>query len=220
MARSKSSASTVGGTEPRDGDAARRGPGRPRSERATRAILAAVVDALAEDGFEGLTIEGVAERGGVGKTTIYRRWRSKEALVRAAVEAFVSEIAVPDTGSVREDLLTLEREAVRVYRGKPGRLMPGLVSAMARHPDLAKSVRRDFLRTRRGALRRVLVRGIERGELKEGIDLELALDFLGGPLFYRLLITGGPLNDALAEGVVDVMLHGLISQDSPRREAG
>lgn len=196
------------------------GPGRPRSERATRAILEAAIDGLAEDGFEGLTMEGVAARAGVGKATVYRRWSSKPELVRAAVEAFVSEIEIPDTGSVREDLLVLEREAVAVYRGRPGHLMPGLVSAMARHPDLAESVREDFLRARRAALRTVLTRGIERGELRSGIDLELALDFLGGPLFYRLLVTGGPLDDALALGVVDIMLRGLATDTSTRKETG
>ncbi len=151
----------------------------------------------------------MAERAGVGKTTIYRRWSSKEELVRAAVEAFVEGIAIPNSGSVRADLLALEREAVSVYRGKPGRLMPGLVSAMARYPELAGTVREDFLRSRRAALATVLRRGIERGEIREDADLELALDCLGGPLFYRLLVTGGPLDDALAEGVVDVMLQGL-----------
>jgi AcrR family transcriptional regulator len=196
------------------------GPGRPRSERATQAILRAAIDGLAEDGFEGLTMEGVAERAGVGKATVYRRWESKGSMVRAAVESFVSEIAIPDTGSVREDLLTLEREAVALYRGKPGRVMPGLVSAMAVHPELARSVREDFLRARRGALRTVLERGTERGELRADIDMELTLDFLGGPLFYRLLITGGPLNDDLAVGVVDVMLRGLAERESSGKETG
>lgn len=197
-----------------------RGPGRPRSRRATEAILSAVIDALAESGFQGLTMEGVAERAGVGKTTVYRRWSSKEALVRAAVESFVTGIAIPNTGSVREDLLALEREAVSVYRGKPGRLMPGLVAAMALHPELARSVREDFLRSRRAALRTVLRRGIERGELRGDTDLELALDFLGGPLFYRLLVTGGPLDDGLAEGVVAVMLDGLAANDSKDGRTG
>lgn len=188
-------------------------PGRPRSEEASRSILEAVIDVLAEDGFEGLTMEGVAKRAGVGKTTVYRRWSSKEELVRAAVEAFVSGIAIPNSGSVRQDLLALEQEAVMVYRGKPGRLMPGLVSAMARHPALADAVREDFLRSRRAALGLVLRRGMERGELREDADLELALDLLGGPLFYRLLITGGPLDEELAEGVVEVMLHGLAARE-------
>lgn len=188
--------------------AARR-PGRPRSQEATRAILEAAIDGLAEDGYEGLTMEGVAARAGVGKTTVYRRWSSKEALVRAAVETFVSWIPIPDTGSVRDDLLALERQAVSVYRGKPGRLMPALVSAMARSRSLAATIRDDFLRSRRAALRTVLRKGQARGELRSDADLELALDFLGGPLFYRLLVTGGPLDERLAEGVVDVMLHGI-----------
>lgn len=186
-----------------------RRPGRPRSEAATRAILEAAIDLMAEDGYEGLTMEGVAARAGVGKTTVYRRWASKEALVRATVQAFVSWIPIPDTGSVREDLLALERQAVSVYRGRPGRLMPALVSAMARSSSLADAIRDDFLRSRRAALRTVLRKGQARGELRADADLELALDFLGGPLFYRLLVTGGPLDDGLAEGVVDVMLHGV-----------
>lgn len=186
--------------------------GRPRSPEASRAILAATIDTLADIGFDGLTMEAVAARAGVGKTTVYRRWGSKEKLVQAAIEAIVRGIAIPDTGNVREDLLSLEREAVAVYRGKPGRVMPGLVSAMARYPQLADAVRQDFLESRREGLRAVLLRGIERGEVREDADLELALDFLGGPLFYRLLITGGPLDDDLARGVVDLMLDGLATR--------
>lgn len=163
-------------------------------------------------------MEGVAERAGVGKATVYRRWSSKEALVRAAVEAIVSWIPIPDTGSVRDDLLALERQAVSVYTGKPGRVMPGLVSAMARSRSLAEAIRDDFLRSRRAALRTVLRKGQARGELRADADLELALDFLGGPLFYRLLVTGGPLDDRLAEGVVDVMLHGIGSRETTGRE--
>jgi AcrR family transcriptional regulator len=193
-----------------------RGRGRPRSERADRAIIEAAIDGLAEDGFEGLTMEGVAARAGVGKATVYRRWASKEALVRGAVEAFVSGIAIPNSGRVETDLLVLMGEAVEVYRGRPGQLMPGLVSAMARYPDLARVVREDFLRARRSALRTVVRRGIERGELRPDVDVELALDFLGGPLFYRLLVTGGPLDEALARGVVEVMLRGMAKGSSSR----
>ncbi|MEX1184412.1 MAG: TetR-like C-terminal domain-containing protein [Gemmatimonadota bacterium] len=85
----------------------------------------------------------------------------------------------------------------------------GLVSAMAEHEAVASAVREGFLAARRAALRSVLGRGVDRCELRRDIDLELALDFLGGPLFYRLLVTGGPLDDRLAEGTVDIMLRGL-----------
>jgi AcrR family transcriptional regulator len=154
-------------------------------------------------------MDDVAARAGVGKATIYRRYRSKEELVGAAVGTFVSEIEIPDTGSTREDLLTLMRAAVRVYsRDLEAGLMPGLVNAMRRDPELAQSVREGFLASRRGTLTVVLDRAIARGDLRPDLDVELALDVLGGPLFYRLLITGGRIDDALAEGVADLILRG------------
>lgn len=186
-----------------------RGPGRPRSQEAHRAILDATLELLGEVGWGGLTVEGIARRAEVGKATIYRRWSGLEEVLTAAVEGLVREIEIPDTGSVREDLLALLRRAVALYRGPAGRLMPGLVSAMARHPEVAVAVREGFLAERRAALAQVVERGIDRGELRPDADLELALDFLGGPLFYRLLVTGGPLDDDLAAGTVDVMLRGM-----------
>ena len=86
--------------------------------------------------------------------------------------------------------------------------MPSLVAAMSRDAELARSVREGFLSRRRAALRAVLDRGIERGDLRSDLDLELALDVLGGPLFYRLLITGGPIDEQLADGVVELILRG------------
>jgi AcrR family transcriptional regulator len=79
-------------------------------------------------------MEGIAARAGVGKATLYRRWKSREDVVAAAVADFVADIAIPDTGSVEEDLLLLERRAVAVYRGRPGRILPGLLAAMAAAP--------------------------------------------------------------------------------------
>jgi AcrR family transcriptional regulator len=209
----------MAGPRSETGSEAPRPPGRPRSERAHRAILDATLELLGETGYEGLTMEGIAARAGVGKATVYRRWRSREEVMTAAVEDFVSDIDVPDTGSVEEDLLHLMRRAVSVYLGPPGRILPGLVSAMARDPDLARSVREGFLESRRSALATVLERGLERGELRDGIDLELTLDFLGGPLFYRLLVTGGPVDRDLGDGVVDVLLRG-IGAVSEARPAG
>jgi AcrR family transcriptional regulator len=186
-----------------------RGPGRPRSEETHQAILEAALEVLADGGWTGFTMQGIAARAGVGKAAIYRRWKSREAVLAAAVEGMVSEIGLPDSGSLRGDLLELMRRAVALYRGPSGRRMPGLVSAMAQHPEVAAAVRETFLAPRRTALREVLERGVRRGELRPDIDRELALDVLGGPLFYRLLITGGPLDESLAEGTVDVMLRGL-----------
>jgi AcrR family transcriptional regulator len=187
----------------------RRATGRPREERADRAILAAALQLIAEHGVRDLRMDDVAERARVGKATIYRRYRSKDELVAAAVAALVSEITVPDTGSTRADLLALMRSAVDVYSGSvEAGVMPSLVDAMSRDVELARLVREGFLAQRRAALRAVLERGIERGDLARDLDLELALDVLGGPLFYRLLITGGPIDRQLADGVVELILRG------------
>jgi AcrR family transcriptional regulator len=195
-----------------------RSPGRPRDARADRAILEATLELIAELGVYGFRTDDVATRAGVGKGAIYRRYRSKDELVTAAVAALVGEeIALPDSGSTREDLLILMREAVALYRGSlAGRLMPNLIGAMAQKPDLAQAVRDGFLAGRRGALGEVLRRGVERGDLRADLDLELALDVLGGPLFYRLLVTGGPLDEQLADGVADLILRGF-APDQPRR---
>src|SRR5829696_1722324 len=195
--------------------------GRPRDERADRAILQATLELIAERGVHGFRTDDVATRAKVGKGAIYRRHPSKDDLVMAAVAALVDEeILVPDTGSTRVDLLTLMREAVELYRGSlPGRLMPKLVSAMAQRPELARTFRDGFLANRRTALSDVLRRGIERGDLRPDLDVELALDVLGGPLFYRLLITGGPIDEQLAENVTELMLRGFASRKSARADS-
>jgi AcrR family transcriptional regulator len=192
--------------------------GRPRDTRADRAILSATLELIADVGVHDFRTEDVAARAKVGKGAIYRRYRSKDDLVTAAVAALVSEeIAIPDTGSTRQDLVVLMREAVDLYCGSlAGRLMPNLVGAMAQKPELARAVRETFLAGRRAALAGVLERGVERGDLRPDLDVDLALDVLGGPLFYRLLITGGPLDDQLAEGVADLIVRGF-APDAPSR---
>jgi AcrR family transcriptional regulator len=182
--------------------------GRPREARADRAILAAALELIAERGVHGLRMDDVAERAGVGKAAIYRRYRSKDELVRATVGAMVSEIAIPDTGTTREDLLALMRDAVAVYRDPVrGGVMPSLIGAMREDPELARAIREDVVSARRDALREVLARGVARGDLSADLDVELALDMLGGALFYRLLVTGGPIDERLAEGVADSVLR-------------
>jgi AcrR family transcriptional regulator len=192
--------------------------GRPREARADRAIFAAALELMAEHGVRDLRVDDVAELAGVGKATIYRRFRSKEDLVTAAVAKLVSEIEVPDTGSTRADLLALMREAVEVYTGPvaPG-LMPSVIEAIRRELGFALAIRENFLNPRRKALQEVLERGVERGDLRPETDLELALDVLGGPLFYRLLITGGRIDNQLAEGVVELILRGFAPHGSSPR---
>jgi len=186
-----------------------RAVGRPREARADQAIRAATLELMAEQGVQALRMGDVATRAGVGKATIYRRYRSKDELVTDAVGGLVSEIAVPDTGSTRGDLLALMNEAVELYSNSiAAGLMPTVVDEMSRNPEFAEIARDRFLTGRRAALREVFERGIGRGELRGDLDVELALDVLGGPLFYRLMITGGPIDARLATNVVELILRG------------
>jgi AcrR family transcriptional regulator len=195
-----------------------RAVGRPREARADRAIITAALELMAEHGVQALRVDDVARRAGVGKATIYRRYRSKDQLVTDAVGALVNqEIEIPDSGSTREDLLILMREAVELYSGTlAAKLMPGIVDEMSRNGELAAIARDQFLTRRRAALRVVFERGIGRGDLRRDLDVEFALDVLAGPLFYRLLITGGPIDEGLAQAVVELILRGL-SPTPPRR---
>jgi AcrR family transcriptional regulator len=186
-----------------------RATGRPRDQRADRAIVRATLELMAERGVRDLRMDDVADRADVGKATIYRRYRSKDALVSDAVATLVSEIEIPDTGSTRADLLALMSQAVALYSGSlAARLMPPLVEEARRNPELASTIRDEFLTGRRAALSAVLKRGVRRGDLRRGLDLELALDVLGGAIFYRLLVTGGPIDERLAEGIVELILRG------------
>jgi len=185
-------------------------PGRPRSEEAHGAILDASIELIREVGYDAVSMEGIAARAGVGKATVYRRWKTKEALVVEAIERIVRAVPPPDTGSTAGDLRVLMRSTVAMYRDPAtSELLSGLIAAMARSEAIARTMRAGFHGARREALRRVLERGVARGELREGVDLELALDLLGGPLLYRALITGGTVDEPLSHAVIEVVLRGL-----------
>ena len=191
--------------------------GRPREARADHAIITATLQLMAERAVRDLRMDDVADRAGVGKATIYRRYRSKDELVSDAIATLVSEITIPDTGSTRTDLLALMRQAVELYSGSlAARLMPAVLEETRRNPRLASTVRDEFLAGRRAALSLVLDRGVRRGDLRQGLDLDLALDVLGGAIFYRLLVTGGPIDERLAAGVVELILRGF----APTRKDG
>src|SRR3954451_6758420 len=198
--------------------AAARPVGRPREARADRAIITAALELMAEHGVQALRVDEVARHARVGKATIYRRYRSKDQLVTEAVGALVNrEIEIPDSGSTREDLLVLMREAGELYRGNlAAKLMPPIVDEMSRNRELAAIARDRFLTRRRAALRAVFERGIERGDLRRDLDVEFALDVLAGPLFYRLLITGGPIDEGLAQAVVELISRGLSTTAPPK----
>jgi AcrR family transcriptional regulator len=188
-----------------------RPPGRPRSAEADRAILRATVDLLADEGYGGVTMEGVASRAGVGKATVYRRWPSKSALVVDAISACrESGSATPDTGSARADLLIFVRGFLHHLRtSDAGRVMPALVTELARSPELAEAFRGGFVQPRRARVLEVVRRGIERGEVQPGVDPDLVADAVVALLMHRFLITGMDLDDGLPERILEMLWRGI-----------
>jgi AcrR family transcriptional regulator len=206
--------------EPDDGaEAGRsRGPGRPRDAGRDQVILAATLEILKEQGYRGLTIEGVASTAGVGRPTIYRRWASKPALVVAAL-VDSTRLAVPtvDTGSLRRDLIALQRHQVDLMSSPESRrVTAGLIADLAADPELAQTYVSQYLAPRRAAVWEVLQRGVDRGELDADVDFAFVHDLLSGPLFMRAVIWGQPLEPDAAEKTTDVILAAFGAK--PRRE--
>jgi AcrR family transcriptional regulator len=179
----------------------------PRVARSKAAVLEATVDLLAEVGWAGCSVEGVAERSGVAKTTIYRHWPCRGDLLFAAFDALIGPPEPADTGALRDDLTAqLRLFASGLDQGRWARVLPALVEAAERDPHL-RELARDFARHRRDALRQILRRGAERGELDGGTDVDLAATMLGAPFFYRRFISREPVDDAFIEALVDGVLR-------------
>jgi AcrR family transcriptional regulator len=171
-----------------------RRPGRPRSAEADQAIVAATVAVLMEDGYRGLRMEAVVARSGVGKATLYRRFGSKPELVAHVVRHLNRGITAPDTGSLEGDWLALADTVLSAARTTNSAVfLPRLLAESAGDPELHRIFYENLVEPRRSATREVLERAIARGELREDLDLELAMDVLVGPIIYRLLIAGGDI---------------------------
>jgi AcrR family transcriptional regulator len=194
----------------RDAEAGPRRPGRPRSERAERAIIDAALSVFAESGTEGLCIEKVAARAGVGKATIYRRWPGKEDLLLDAMAALQRPLPEPAGESVREDLvavLNAMREAVADPRR--AREFALLLGEGAKYPRLMARYVETVLEPRREVIRSVLRRGVASGELRASTDLEAALFMLTGAVIARGKYEPGSFPPGYVERVVDELLLGL-----------
>jgi AcrR family transcriptional regulator len=184
-------------------------PGRPRSEAARKATLEAAAELLLEQGLEAASMDAVAERAGVSKATIYRWWPSKETLALDALyhEWDTAPTTPPDTGALRGDLLALIRPWIRRVRARPyGRVVAALVEEAQTDPEFAAEYRARFVAPRREPARLVFLRAIDRGEIPPDTDVDLALDLVYGPLYHRLLHGHAPINDRVAEGVVDAAI--------------
>jgi AcrR family transcriptional regulator len=190
-------------------DAARR-PGRPRSERAEQSIIEATLEALAERGIDGVHCEDVAARAGVGKATLYRRWGGKEDLLIAAFAAMKHPLPEPRGESVREDLITL-LTVVAADADDPrfAQQYALLHGAGERYPRLVARYREEVVEPRRDLVRSVLRRGIETGELRPGIDVEVAMLMLTGAVMARGKHDPTPAAPGFVDRAVDELLWGI-----------
>ncbi|MGW6933734.1 TetR/AcrR family transcriptional regulator [Lentzea sp. NPDC054927] len=188
---------------------AHRGNRHGRSEEARQAVLEAADDLLAERGFAGVTIEGIAARAGVAKQTIYRWWPSKvDVLLEAFTEDMAQHLTPEDHGDLGTDLRThLARLAEFLTQSDPGAVFRALTGQAQHDPQLATRLRDDHLSAQRDRDRVPLLRAIERGELPGDLDVDVALDHLVGPVHYRALVTGAPVPRAFTDDLVAAFLH-------------
>jgi len=173
-----------------------RPPGRPRCDATRKAVLAAAYDLLAEGGLSRFTVEGVAARSGVARSTIYRWWPSKGALaMEGFLEATAADLALPASESVIADLQASLRLFARLVRGKAGRIIRCIIAEGQGDPETIDAFLTGFVIPRRAELRAVVERGIERGELRADLDVEMALYSLFAPLYQRMLLNEGVDDD-------------------------
>jgi AcrR family transcriptional regulator len=190
---------------PSDGRTASDQPGRvdPRVARTRHTVLTATAELLAEVGWGAVTIEAVATRSGVARTTVYRHWPDLHSLLAEAMQSVMEPCREPDTGSLRGDLTFILRSlADTLTRSAGAGVMTSMIDAAERDPQIA-ALQRSFTHERRSASRRAFERAVARGEITGDYDFEVESALLGGALFYRRLVSREPLSARFVDRVVD-----------------
>ncbi len=180
--------------------------GRPRNEDIDRAVVAAVLEVLRTRGYRAVTMVGIARKAKRARASIYRRWPSKPYLVADCLVSTMGARPAPDTGDLRSDLLAAVGTFQRALSGPLRQALPGLVADMAHDPKLAQAVRRQVLVPRRQSMRAALERARARGEARGGADIELLLDLLAAPFYFRTLFGHARVDRRLTRGVVELAL--------------
>ncbi|MBD3887602.1 TetR/AcrR family transcriptional regulator [Phormidium tenue FACHB-886] len=171
----------------------KRSPGRPRSARSHQAMLQATLELLAEVGFEAMSIEAIASRAGVGKTTIYRRYSSKAELTADAIESIREEIVIPDTGSLWGDMDTLIQNAAQISLNPLGRqTVAMIISSASSNAEFAQIYWMKYLQPRREAFAVVLERAKARREIEPNLDSGLVFDTMSGIMLYAMIFQPTP----------------------------
>lgn len=181
--------------------------GRPRDARIDTEVIAAVLNALERGGYGAVTIDGIAKNVGRARSSLYRRWSSKRHLVAYAVANELGGNPAADTGTLRGDLLSAVTTLWRAFRGPLGHALAGLVADMAHDAPLASSIRQEVLAPRRRSMREAIERARVRGEVRDDLDVELALDMLTGPFYFRTLFGHASMSLQNTGQIVDCVLR-------------
>jgi len=183
-----------------------RARGRPKNQCIDAEVVAAVLEGLQSRGYRGVTIEGIARQVMRARTSLYRRWPSKRHLVADAVVAELGAQPAPDTGSLRKDLKAAVGTLLTAFAGTMGKALPGLVADMALDPVLARMIREKVLVARRRSIRAAFERGMARGESGREFDIDVLIDMLTAPFYFRALFGHLPSTPATVNTVVDYVL--------------
>lgn len=187
----------------------RPGAGRPRKAEADDAILGAASAMLRDVGVRGLTVEAVASDAGVSVGSVYRRWSTKSELIAAAYRDALAPAEPVDTGSLRGDLTEIAEQTFRFFTGDHARMLLALMTESGSDPELLSAIQ-ETSNPRRTGLRAIIQRAIDRGEIPPDTDVEMAIDFLVGPLWTRLLVTGRRITRSTVHKVVDMAVAALM----------
>ena len=184
--------------------------GRPRSDKAHRAILVATLSQISKTGFRALSVDAIAAQAGVGKTTIYRRWPNKAAVV---MDAFLDLISPgtefpADKNALKRIQMQLRLQA-KFFRGKYGKLIKAIVGEAQFDPELAEAFHDRWIIPRRQMVRDVLEQAVKQKLLRANLDFEATIDLFYGPFYYRLMIETAPISDKFADEVYSSLIRGL-----------
>jgi AcrR family transcriptional regulator len=180
--------------------------GRPRDARIDTEVVGAVIGVLRKGGYDAVTIDGIARSLGRARSSLYRRWPSKRNLVAYAVVNELGEHPAEDSGTLRGDLLSAVTTLWRAFRGPLGHALAGLLADMAQDEALAAVIRKDVLVPRRRSMREAIKRARVRGEVRHDVNIELLLDMLTGPFYFRSLFSHASMRLEDAAQIVDYIV--------------
>ncbi|MGG4039268.1 TetR/AcrR family transcriptional regulator [Heyndrickxia ginsengihumi] len=185
-------------------------PGRPRSKKSKQAIIEATISLLESSGYHSLTMEAIANQAGAGKATIYRWWVNKAELVMEAFKEYMEpQVQFEDTNHIREDFRRQLYNLKNVFDTALGRTVIEIIVDNGTDPKISESFSEFHLQPRRKEAKRILDKGIKRGEIKESIDKDIVLDMLYAPVYFRILISKQVIDAVFIDTLLDSVMNAI-----------